>query len=323
MKRLGVDARGLYASVGAGVAHASRELIVALNHFADEYGIEIVSYSKTLGGRQMQTFFLSERIDHVLVPSGAVSPFLRGKIYPWVHDLAIFDHPEWFPQSFWKRVLTTRLYLSGLRKASHVFCVSRNTKDSLMRVAQIPPDIITVTFQGVKAPEYFQKKSAGKYALILGTVEPRKNIAFIDSLWPRISKLFPECRLLVAGRNGWGNIELRNAEREDVFDDARRDEVLRNASVLLLPSLHEGFGRTALEAMTYWVPVIASNRGALPEILGSSGRLIDPDDIEGWVKGISDAFQGKIDTEAEKGQALRFSWENTARIMLAKIAETW
>jgi glycosyltransferase involved in cell wall biosynthesis len=62
--------------------------------------------------------------------------------------------------------------------------------------------------------------------------------------------------------------------------DSERESLYKGASVLVLPSFNEGFGLPVLEAMTVGVPVIAANRGALPEVLGDAGLLIDPDDSD-------------------------------------------
>jgi glycosyltransferase involved in cell wall biosynthesis len=325
MKRLGIDARGIDAGPGAGIAHATRELIEELEKRASEYGIALFVYRERMGGRDLAKKMKEDGVDHVLVPSGAVSPFVSGAVFPWVHDLAIFDHPEWFPQSFFKRFVTTRLFLYGLKRARHIFSVSEDTKKAITDKTGIGVMNITVTYQGIKQGEFLGKEMYQRepYALILGTVEPRKNISFVTDLWDEVRSVIPEARLVVAGRRGWGNVRLGKAEVVDVFDDARRDELLKNASMLLLPSFHEGFGRTALEAMAMGIPVVASRRGAITEVVGDAEILLEPSDKTGWVETIVEGFQGRIDGEKGKRQAERFSWEKTARIMLAKIVECW
>jgi glycosyltransferase involved in cell wall biosynthesis len=325
MKRLGIDARGIKAGPGAGIVHATRELIEELENQAGDYGIELRVYRKRMSGWALAAAMRKDEVDHVLVPSGAVSPFIRGVIFPWVHDLAIFDHPEWFPQSFFKRFLTTNLFLFGLKRARHLFCVSEDTRKDVVRKCGIESSRVTVTYQGVKRGEFLGRVLSQRepYALILGTIEPRKNISFIADMWDDVRLRIPEARLVVAGKKGWGNVSTGKAEVVSVFDDARRDELLKNASMLLLPSLHEGFGRTALEAMWLGVPVIASRRGAIPEVVGDVGVLLEPNDRSGWMKAIIDGFESRIDGEKGKQQAERFSWEKTAGIMLAKITECW
>ncbi len=325
MKRLGVDARGIDTGLGAGIAHATRELVEELERRAGEYGITLFIYRVQMSGRDLAMKMKEDGVDHVLVPSGAVSPFVRGAVFPWVHDLVIFDHPEWFPQSVFKRFVTTRLFLYGLKRARHIFSVSEDTKKAITDKTGIGVMNITVTYQGIKQGDFLGKEMYQRepYALILGTVEPRKNISFVADLWDEVRSVIPEARLVIAGKKGWGNVRLGKAEVVDVFDDARRDELLKNASMLLLPSFHEGFGRTALEAMAMGVPVVASDRGAIPEVVEAAGRLLDPMDRAGWVKAIVDGFEGRIDGGKGKEQAERFSWEKTARIMLAKIVECW
>ncbi|MCE9586134.1 glycosyltransferase family 4 protein [Candidatus Uhrbacteria bacterium] len=326
MKRLGIDARGIDTGPGAGIAHATRELVDALQESAPSFGVELVVYREVMSGSQLSSRLMRDRLDHIFVPSGAVSPFIGGYVYPWVHDLAIFRHPEWFPQSFWKRLLTTRLFLKGLRRAKHIFAVSEDTKKEIEWIAGIDGPRVTVTHQGIQRSSDVARdevQGSEKYALILGTVEPRKNIAFIDELWGDVRRRFPNARLVVAGRDGWGNVSTKNAERVENVSDAERDRLIANASMLLLPSLHEGFGRTALEAMSHGIPVIASNKGAIPEVVGKAGVLLQPSDREGWIRAITDGFEGRIDGQAGKEQVKRFSWKNTARIILAKIVETW
>ncbi len=321
-KRLAIDARGIDDGLGAGIAHASRELIQELKAQAEDFQIEIVTYTRRGSGFHLRQRLKKDRINHIFVASGAVSPFLSGTFYPWVHDLAIFEHPEWFPQSSLKRLLTTNLFLFGLGRAKHIFAVSEDTKRALMRIAHVTSEKVSVTYQGIKKSSY-ECRISGPYALILGTLEPRKNIQMVDAIWPEILKHVPNARLIVAGRNGWGDVQIHHAERVMDFDDTERDKLLASASMLLIPSLHEGFGRTALEALSLGVPVIASDRGALPEIVGEAGRLIDAVDVESWQGAIVDAFQGKMDGGKGIAQSGRFSWECTARTILAKIVEDW
>jgi glycosyltransferase involved in cell wall biosynthesis len=142
-------------------------------------------------------------------------------------------------------------------------------------------------------------------------VNPRKNVKFIENLWPEVERQVPGAKLVIAG------------EPYMKFDDARRDELVRHASILLLPSLHEGFGRAALEGMSAGVPVIASHRGAIPEVVGDAGTLLDPADRAAWIKAIIQGVKGELDGSRGQAQARRFSWEATAHNILAKIAKDW
>ena len=96
-----------------------------------------------------------------------------------------------------------------------------------------------------------------------------------------------------------------------------REGVFKGAQLFVLPSFEEGFGLPALEAMAAGVPVVASNRGSLPEVIGDAGLLIDPDNPES----LSDAMLRMLgdpalrDTCAHRGlnRAREFNWEQTGR----------
>ena len=81
----------------------------------------------------------------------------------------------------------------------------------------------------------------------------------------------------------------------------------------MLPSHYEGFGLTALEAMACGTPVVASDRTALPEVVGDAGLLVDPDDAEAMAAGIERAMDDAAPARAGPARAARFSWERAAR----------
>ncbi len=306
--RLGIDLRHVPTdgSPGAGVSHASVELAEAMERMGPEWGIECIPIRGKMRSWQLARLIKKQSLQALFCASGAVPPFVSVPCFPWVHDVAIFKHPEWFPQSTLKRLITTNLFLRGIRRAKHVFAVSEDTKRELMKVSGFPADAITVTYQGIRSIQPGERKP---YVLVLGSINPRKNISFIESLWPDVQKHVPGAELIIVG------------EPRMRVDDAQRDEYVRHATVLLLPSLHEGFGRTALEAMSAGIPVIASNRGAIPEVVGDAGLLLDPEDREAWIKGIVSAFEGGLDGGRGPGQAEHFSWDKTAGIILAKLSE--
>ena len=99
--------------------------------------------------------------------------------------------------------------------------------------------------------------------------------------------------------------------------DSERQELYRSASVLVLPSLNEGFGLPALEAMTVGVPVVAANRGALPELLEGVGTLIEPDDADALARTLRDLLSdpGRAQSSADRGllRAREYTWTATAK----------
>lgn len=333
MTRIGFDIRaiGSAAHPGAGIAHATNALMEALQKQALFFDVKIIGVNPR-GFFGWRDAIRRERLDAMIFPSGAVpfSFFCAGLPVPffvWVHDLSIFDHPEWFPQSRWKRKWTTFLFLRGLRRARHVFAVSEDTKRAVMRHAGIAAENITVTGEGAGEQRAENGARQKHTAMIFGTVEPRKNIPFIVSLWSEVRRRVNDARLIIAGEDGWGNVhwtKMEGVERKRGVTDAERDRLMRETSVILVPSLHEGFGRAALEGMAAGTPVIASDRGALPEVVGDGGILLEPDDRQGWIEAICRMFEDAafVESIAEKGRRRSelFSWQETAKVILAKIA---
>ncbi|HEU0051254.1 MAG TPA: glycosyltransferase family 1 protein [Patescibacteria group bacterium] len=330
--RIGFDLRSLPSdgSAGAGVAHAAHELWTAVLKRQSE--IEWIGFApkgaavesskivwlKNSSGASLRSALKSHPVDALFVASGAVPLGLSIPVYPWVHDLAIFSHPNWFPQSWFKRQLTTRLFLRGLRQAAHLFAVSENTKREIKRVAGIPEKKISVLYQGTELK--FRHERRQPYALIMGTVEPRKNIPFILKLWPKISdRIKPEPELIIAGANGWGSVPIpennliRRIERISNADVAH---LTAQAMVALVPSFYEGFGRGALDAMALGTPVITSDQGALPEVIGTGGQIISLNQPDQWVKAICRLFKEpeEVDYWSKAGlkRAEDFSWERSA-----------
>lgn len=345
---LGMDLRVLPAdgSPGSGIPQATRELWEALVSRTETSGIRIIGAAERgaavpfsdrvqwvePSGRALRRLAARERLDGWIVPSGAVSPWISGRIYPWVHDIAIFEHPEWFPQSFFKRLITTSLFVHGLRRATHLFSVSETTKRALMERFAFQDDQITVTGQGVSLTPHPSSlwpsmiPSEIRYLLILGTIEPRKNIPFLLDVWNQLVKeLDPDVYLVIAGGEGWGDERALTHERVLVisaFTNAERDALMRSALMVLVPSLYEGFGRVALEAMSCGAPLIASDRGALPEVVGGGGIIL-PLVKERWIQEIrrilTDPAYAAAWSQKGTDEAGRWTWPNTANTLLARI----
>jgi glycosyltransferase involved in cell wall biosynthesis len=104
-----------------------------------------------------------------------------------------------------------------------------------------------------------------------------------------------------------------------VSDDARR-ALYQGAAVFVLPSLHEGFGMTVLEAMTLAVPVIAANRGSLPEVMGDAGVLIDPTNSSALAAAMAHVLDDPAFADQCRARGLAraatFSWRTAAEALL-------
>ena len=126
------------------------------------------------------------------------------------------------------------------------------------------------------------------YVLFVGTLEPRKNLPLLLEAWAGLKRSDPTFPpLVLAGSHGWKSRSLLKRIRSleplglRYLDHLAREELVRliqSARLLTLPSLYEGFGLPAAEAMACGVPTVVANSSSLPEVVGDAGLLIEPDD---------------------------------------------
>jgi glycosyltransferase involved in cell wall biosynthesis len=224
-----------------------------------------------------------------------------------VHDLIPLLHPDLspIPRERFRRMLAR---LS--REAAHLVTVSEASRREIISVLGCPGDRVTNTWQSVELPGWTEEEAeqatrdaAGAaglepdgYLLHVGTIERRKNIGRLIEAH-RASGV--RARLVLVGPDGWRAAEeLRNADGERVVRIPWLERrsllgLLRGARALLAPSLAEGFGLPAAEAMALGVPVLTSavdisgTPGAAAEIAGDAALLVDPRDIRAMANAIA------------------------------------
>jgi len=149
-----------------------------------------------------------------------------------------------------------------------------------------------VLYQYVDWPDEFAaldqnlpRPKIGRYALVIGTIEPRKNLTLILNALslPMIAR--SDIRFVVVGRGGWKTEqlleELTPPQRERIqftgfVSEFVKYRLLRHCEFLVYPSLYEGFGIPALEAMSVGKPVLAARTSSFPEVIGTAGLYFDP-----------------------------------------------
>jgi len=346
MKTVGIDLRCLPAdgTDGAGIAHATRFLmqelcgrqvdwkwILYLQQGAKVEASHPKIHISNSSGKALRSALRFYPCDLLFVPSGACAPFISIPQIPWVHDLAIFDHPEWFPESFVHRQITMRLFARGLERTSHLFSVSETTKKDIVRHLRIDPSRITVTSEGgdpVLASRSCTEKTSddhGQFCVLVGTIEPRKNFNMICTLWEDVYAKTGK-QLVIVGKKGWGDVEIKSTKSVRVIesaDDEEKRRLIAYADIVLVPSWFEGFGLVALEGMQAESAVIVSNTGALPEVVGSDGICIAPDRPDLWKKEILRLLQNNVARQnlAKEGKkrSEAFTWQKTADIIFRGI----
>lgn len=262
----------------------------------------------------------------------------NGKSVVTMHDLAVFDHPEWFPDA--QLVARTLILPKTVQKANHLIAVSQATKKDMIRLLHVPKENISVIPEGVdhlvevKESDYhaIQKKFhlQRPYFLYVGTIEPRKNIAralrAFDALLEEHTE-YQEMEFILAGKRGWKYDDVDSALKEMRFAQNVRElgyvsaeekmVLYKEASAFLFPSLEEGFGLPVLEAQFLGVPVITSRRGGLEEIVSPETVCIDPEsivDISNAMKRVvSDTAKREKMIHSAKEYAEQFQWNDVAR----------
>ena len=230
-----------------------------------------------------------ERFDVVHSPHPLLLPTRDAAQVVTIHDLDFLTYPERTGAEI--RRDYPRLAGPHARRADHVVVNSKFTAGEVERRLEIPRDKISVCTPG--APEWPPRSHPRPegYLLFFGTLEPRKNVGRLLDAYERLlagsgTEHLPD--LVLAGRTTpagqtWieriGRPPLAGRVRHlGYIDPAGRRALYEGATLLVQPSLEEGFGLPVLEAMSVGVPVVAANRGALPEVLGGAGLLIDPED---------------------------------------------
>ncbi|MBN1434325.1 glycosyltransferase family 4 protein, partial [Candidatus Fermentibacterales bacterium] len=214
-----------------------------------------------------------------------------------MHDLTAYENPEWHTRATIEYAERERILVEkrgaavvtgsqwaagmaesffGLEGRERVWAIG-GAADDLFCPGK--PDRSVLARYGLEA---------GRFLLMVGNLEPRKNIGFALAVHEKAIGMGLGMPVALVGKAGWrlGTASLsssRNVRLLRNVPDRQLLELYRGCRAVLLPSLCEGLGLVALEAMACGAPLISSNSGALPETVGRGGLLLDPGDASGWV----------------------------------------
>jgi glycosyltransferase involved in cell wall biosynthesis len=264
---------------------------------------------------------------------------------PWalvttVHDLVPLRLPHLVPA---RHRWAVRCLLGGaLRRAQRVIAVSETTRGEILARYRLAPARVVVVpeaaaphFAPPPAPALAATRAryglARPYVLFVGFLEPKKNLDGLLQAVARVRRTgaWGETELVVVGAPGWGPAPATRAHALGLdgavrfvgaAPDADLPALYGGALAFAFPSLWEGFGLPALEAMAAGTPVVASNRGALPEVTAGAALLVDPSPGP-----IAEALERLLVEPALRerlrlaglARAAQFSWARTARETLS------
>ncbi len=261
-----------------------------------------------------------------------------------VHDLSFFEAPAWHERS--KVVYFRRAIIRAAREAAVVVCPSRTTADALAHWCRVEAEVVvaphgvdTVRFRPTEpAPgadravlAALDPRLGGDRAALVfvGTLEPRKDVPSLVGAFARVSHRHPDALLVLAGGRGWGADAVDRAVaasglgtrivRTGYVGDEVVPALLRTAAAVVYPSLYEGFGLPALEALACRAPLVTTSGTAMEEVAGGSALLVAPGDVAGLADVLDAVLDGAgRDAAGERRRALgtavaaRHTWEASA-----------
>lgn len=252
------------------------------------------------------------------------------------YDMGFLYNPDWTTEA-------NRFgCYSGVYRASifadWIVAISEASKQHYLEIFPFfPEDRIQVIYPcsrfnnlhiETKKPKALAKIVPGKFWLVVGTIEPRKNQLMLSKAYARYLALGGEPMPLVfAGGKGWlmenFNQDLQTLGITDkvIFtgyvSDAELVWLYKSCFANLYPSLFEGFGLPVLEGMQFGAATITTDTTSIPEVSGQAATLLPPDDVESWAQNMLNLVnfpekRAKLQDLALQ-QAKKFSWQESAK----------
>lgn len=289
------------------------------------------------------TYIRRAGVHYMHFPHWNVPWFYRGPFIVTVHDLIMWHYPRVEASThgymaYWAKDRASRMILRRTVKAArHILTTSEWTKHDIHTSLRVPYEKMTVTYQAPfltsvetakSPPSVFDKYDiTHPYVLYVGQAYPHKNLARLVDAWTQVHRDTDGVyQLVLVGKKNYfydrliSDIKRRGIEGvvwTDFVDDSTLDALYNHASLVVAPSLYEGFALPALEAMARGTPVVASNRTCFPEVLGEGALYFDPESTDhiaySLYRGLKDE---SLRAELRRHAALelaRYSWVELAK----------
>ena len=265
----------------------------------------------------------------------------RGPQVITVHDLTYVLTPQAHPRS--RRAWFALAAPRSARRAKAILAVSEATGRDLIKHYDLDPGRLIIAHHGrdqhmTRVTDYaalaaFRKRNGlpERFLLFLGTIEPRKNLERLIRAFAGLCDRGYPGKLVIAGGLGWGDIDITALATAAGVEHAvlTPGYVIENekrfwysaAEAFVFPSLYEGFGLPVLEAMSCGTPVAVANISALPEVVGETGQMFDPLDVDSMIAALTkicgDPTKSLAHAQAAMARSLQCSWDRAAQGALA------
>lgn len=311
------------------------ELVGDMPVESDHWHYHKVAPSSAWISFSLPLYLLTHKKNDIFWSPAHYAPFYTGSnLIVTIHDLAYEFFPKLFmPRDLYKLKSWTR---RSAKQASKIIAVSNATKHDLVSVYNILDKKIEVVHNGYDSDLFNLTQNGSsdvlanyglqsqKYLLFLGTIQPRKNAIKLIQAFHLLKNSGYKGKLVLAGNIGWlADDTLRvikeSEESKDIvltgyISDSIRRSLYTHADVYVLPSLYEGFGVPAIEAMGCGSPVAVSNNSSLPEVVGNAGVLFNPADPADIARAITEIrTDRKSWVKRSLARAKDFSWEKCAK----------
>lgn len=300
--------------------------IILPEHFELRWVSSIVSPDHGFKGHFLRLLFsqylgLKHRRSPIFAASQLEAILLRKNQFITIHDIIpLLFRTLHKKQYYYYRYLLSRV----LRRSRAVITPSQHTKKMLIEHYGLERSKIHVIHNGVRSILAGVKceRSEVPYIVFCGRLVPMKNLHGVVSAFNAIKDRVPH-KLLIIGRlrhkkmlKLFRGVDLERVEFQGHVSATEMECVLQNASLLVFPSFHEGFGFPPLESMAHGCPALVSNVSSLPEICGDAAEYVDPNDIESIAAGmyrlLTDEYLRKRLIANGYSRVERFQWRTAA-----------
>jgi len=251
------------------------------------------------------------------------------------HDLI----PIFFPKEYPLQNMYFRWFVASvLKRVSNIVAVSQRTKQDIVSIFGVNPSVVQVVpggcdhrkfFLGINPNEVKRKYGLTSYILYVGNLHPHKNVKRLIAAFKKLRGNVLHQLVIVGAKDHrffpelWSLVEKLGLQKMVLFLDFVLQEDLpalySGAEIFVLPSLYEGFGLPLVEAMACGVPVVAAKGGAMEEVVGTAGIMVDPINVNEMAEAMNHILEnpGLRDSLCDRGlrQAKKYSWSATAKMV--------